>query len=218
MLDPTSGVCVAVGSGPFPLSGACVRCGCGILELMGWFRVGPASSGYSPLYGLVQGGAIYRSMKVRDDGVVVAAMLRLLKVRSANQKTISLKFSGRTSNCGAAPFSVFTTIGLFFFLMDCWDAGDARMLMLTLLVAWPSRREDRGGGTPCHMTKVSLFSRGGTIGFSPPGGGLSNAEPYRCVNGVNGRASYLRCLRSTMNAALAAERTKLFLRCFLRIM
>ena len=31
-------------------------------------------------------------------------------------------------------------------------------------------------------------------------------------------ASYLRCLRSTMNAALAAERTKLFLRCFLRIM
>ena len=87
-----------MGSGPFPLSGACVRCGCGILELMGWFRVGPASSGYSPLYGLVQGGAIYRSMKVRDDGVVVAAMLRLLKVRSANQKTISLNFSGRTSN------------------------------------------------------------------------------------------------------------------------
>ena len=40
VLDPTSGVCVAVGSGPFPLSGACVRCGCGILELMGWFRPG----------------------------------------------------------------------------------------------------------------------------------------------------------------------------------
>ena len=82
MLYPTSGVCVAVGSGPsFPLSGACVRCGCGILELMGWFRVGPASSDYSPPYGLVQGGAIYRSMKVRDDGVEVAAMLRLLSVK-----------------------------------------------------------------------------------------------------------------------------------------
>ena len=104
MLYPTSGVCVAVGSGPFPLSGACVRCGCGILELMGWFRVGPASSDYSPLYGLVQGGAIYRSMKVRDDGVVVAAKLRLLKVRSANQKTISLNFSGRTSNCQNSSF------------------------------------------------------------------------------------------------------------------
>ena len=192
MLDPTSGVCVAVGSGPFPLSGACVRCGCGILELMGWFRVGPASSGYSPLYGLVQGGAIYRSMKVRDDGVVVAAMLRLLKVRSANQKTISLKFSGRTSNCGAAPFSVFTTTGLFFFLMDCWDAGDARMLMLTLLVAWPSRREDRGGGTPCHMTKVSLFSRGGTIGFSPPGEGGCQTQNHIGVSTVStaGRATF----------------------------
>ena len=55
--------------------------GCGILELVGWFRVGPASSDYSPPYGLVQGGAIYRSMKVRDDGVVVAAMLRLLNVK-----------------------------------------------------------------------------------------------------------------------------------------
>ena len=40
--------------------------------------VGRASSDYSPLYGLVQGGAIYRSMKVRDDGVVVAAKLPLL--------------------------------------------------------------------------------------------------------------------------------------------
>ena len=142
--------------------------------------------------GLVQGGAVYRSMKVRDDGVVVAAMLRLLKVRSANQKTISLKFSGRTSNCGAAPFSVFTTTGLFFFLMDCWDAGDARMLMLTLLVAWPSRREDRGGGTPCHMTKVSLFSRGGTIGFSPPRGGGCQTQNHIGVSTVStaGRATF----------------------------
>ena len=129
---------------------------------------------------------------------------------------VTLVFVGVTGATGAAPFSVFTTTGLFFFLMDCWDAGDARMLMLTLLVAWPSRREDRGGGTPCHMTKVSLFSRGGTIGFSPPGGGVVKRRTGYI--GVNGRASYLRCLRSTMNAALAAERTKLFLRCFLRIM
>ena len=171
VLDPTSGCVWLWGRARSRCRGRV--CGVAVGYSNSWVgsgRVGRASSDYSPLYGLVQGGAIYRSMKVRDDGVVVAAMLRLLKVRSANQKTISLKFSGRTSNCGAAPFSVFTTTGLFFFLMDCWDAGDARMLMLTLLVAWPSRREDRGGGTPCHMTKVSLFSRGGTIGFSPPGG------------------------------------------------
>ena len=62
-------------------------------------------------------------------------------------------FVGVTGALGGVPFSIFTTIGLFLFLMDCVDSGgtrrtvptllggdpgDARTVSSTLLVAWPS--------------------------------------------------------------------------------
>ena len=86
------------------------------------------------------------------------------------------------------------------------DVDLARGLAITQ--RGPGRRN-----TVPHDKSEFILPRGDDW-FFPAGGGGCQTENHI---GVNGGGS-LRCLRSTMNAALAAERTKLFLRCFLRIM